>query len=241
MGPLLEVHDLTLRRDDGTGSAILNDFNLQVEDGEVVILKGPSGCGKTTLLKCIAELNVYQQGEILLEGKKSTSYGIPNYRTLVQYVPQRPSLLPGTPLQFLERLQSFASRKVRAAELDGKVNKGPTPFELADEWDIDRVLWTRDWGTLSGGESQRIAMAVAVGMGGAEVLLLDEPTSALDEVSTKKVERTLLSMLPPAPRGASAGSDIPRRGNGPKALIWITHSPEQSERVGTRVVDFSHL
>lgn len=138
----------------------------------------------------------------------------------MQYVPQRPSLLPGTPLQFLERLQSFASRKVRAAELDGKVNKGPTPFELADEWDIDRVLWTRDWGTLSGGESQRIAMAVAVGMGGAEVLLLDgelqpphaaltnvpEPTSALDEVSTKKVERTLLSMLPPAPRGASAVS-----------------------------------
>lgn len=94
MAPLLEVRDLTLRRDDGSGSAILNvgcelnrahtqNLNLEVKDGEVLIIQGESGCGyvlralqadvrKTTLLKCIAELNVYQKGEVLLRGEYVT-------------------------------------------------------------------------------------------------------------------------------------------------------------------------
>ena len=86
------------------------------------------------------------------------------------------------------------------------------------------------WSTLSGGEAQRIALAIAVGIGGAEVVLLDgrfierysalraEPTSALDEVTMQKVEKSLLSLL----------------GSGPKAYIWITHEEAQADRVGTR-------
>lgn len=47
------------------------------------------------------------------------------------------------------------------------------PLELAAEWGIEKTMWKREWGTLSGGEGQRIALAVAVGVGGAEVVLLD--------------------------------------------------------------------
>lgn len=72
---VLSVKSLTLRRDDGAGSAIFNDLNLDVKKGEIIILKGRSGAGKTTLLKCMAELNVYDKGEIELYGKKSTEYG----------------------------------------------------------------------------------------------------------------------------------------------------------------------
>lgn len=47
------------------------------------------------------------------------------------------------------------------------------PFEVGNAWGIDEELWDRNWGNLSGGESQRIALAAAVGLGNAEILLLD--------------------------------------------------------------------
>lgn len=47
------------------------------------------------------------------------------------------------------------------------------PIRIAEEWGIEEDLWDRNWSSLSGGESQRIALAVAVGLQGAEVLLLD--------------------------------------------------------------------
>lgn len=49
----------------------------------------------------------------------------------------------------------------------------PDALQIAEEWGIPRVMWTRDWSTLSGGESQRIALAIAIGLAGADVLLLD--------------------------------------------------------------------
>lgn len=240
MAPLLEVCNLTLRRDDGSGSAILNNLSLEVTEGEVVIVQGESGCGKTTLLQCIAELNIYQHGEVLFRGQPAKAYGIPNYRTHVQYVPQRPSLLPGTPLQFLDKVKQFSARRARCEEIKTSKRGSTDPVTIAQEWGIHRILWDRDWSTLSGGESQRIALAIALGLQGADILLLDEPTSALDPESTAAVEKTLVSMLPEAPISAPKGNNTPRRGTGPRALLWITHDPEQAQRVGTRTLNLSH-
>lgn len=47
------------------------------------------------------------------------------------------------------------------------------PYRIAEEWGIERTMWAREWSTLSGGEGQRIALAIAIGLGGAEVVLLD--------------------------------------------------------------------
>lgn len=157
----------------------------------------------------------------------------------MQYIPQRPSLLPGSPLDFLTKIRAFGARQ------HGKTNSntqyGSTsssdendidPIELAAKWGIEKTLWQRDWGTLSGGEAQRIALAVAVGIGGAEILLLDgmyitsgrrhrwqkadsaEPTSALDEQSSLQVEQTLLSLLPPEKGKPSEVSSLTRDGAG---------------------------
>lgn len=102
--------------------------------------------------------------------------GIPKYRTRVLYVPQRPSLLPGTPRDFLNIVTSFSSRK-NSSKSKHSESISPTdsghPIEVAKGWGVDEELWDRDWSNLSGGESQRIAMAVAVGLDAAEILLLD--------------------------------------------------------------------
>lgn len=115
---------------------------------------------------------------------------MPVYRTLVRYVPQRPSLLPGTPLDFLTTIRAFASRRDAAAkqargaggsasgyEMASRSAPAMDPLELAEGWGIDKILWSRDWSRLSGGEAQRIALAAAIGLGGADVILLDGKTA----------------------------------------------------------------
>ncbi|WRT63748.1 uncharacterized protein IL334_000671 [Kwoniella shivajii] len=249
--PVFEVSDLTVLRDNS--SPLFSNLSLTLAPGEVLVVRGVSGSGKTTLLKCIAELNLYSKGKLKLHGKESTKWGIPEWRIKVAYIPQRPSLLPGTPLDFLETIRSFSVRlkqKQKAqSDKDGDGNGNGNgqeegtidPLDLAQEWGIEKYLWKRDWGTLSGGEGQRIALAIAVGIGGAEVLLLDEPTSAIDDETAQKIEKSLLGMLPSIQGGSHPVNGVRRKGTGPRGLIWITHSAEQADRVGTRTLDLSNL
>lgn len=110
------------------------------------------------------------------------SPGVPTYRTRILYVPQRPSLLPGTPREFVNLISSYKSRKRAPAEPkanplannnSSKLGAVFGPISISEQWGIDEDLWDRPWSSLSGGESQRIALAVAVGIPGAEILLLD--------------------------------------------------------------------
>lgn len=102
--------------------------------------------------------------------------GIPAFRTRVLYVPQRPSLLPGTPRDFLHSVSELKSHREYRNE---KPDKG-VPHkvlrkakEISGRWGVEEVLWEREWSNLSGGEAQRIALAVALALDTAEILLLD--------------------------------------------------------------------
>ncbi|KAG9124839.1 hypothetical protein FRC07_010058 [Ceratobasidium sp. 392] len=233
--PLLSIKDLSIYK--AKNDPIFSNISFEVHEGDVVVLQGRSGGGKSTLLKSLAHLNVYQ-GEVLFHGEPSSKYTIPTYRTRVLYVPQRPSLLPATPRHFLATVNDFNSRKEHKDKAthaiygaaspqhfvdDSGVQLGADPhdpFALAKQWGLEEEVWDRDWSVLSGGEAQRVLLAIAAGMRGTEVLLLDEPTSALDSETSSQVEKTLTSL-------PGSSSTI-------KAIVWITHSHEQAERVGTR-------
>lgn len=66
---------------------------------------------KTTLLKCLAELVPYTEGEISLNGKSPLVFGIPNWRSKVMYVPQRPAVHPGTPMDLFNMAKKYSSQK----------------------------------------------------------------------------------------------------------------------------------
>ncbi|KAH9079418.1 P-loop containing nucleoside triphosphate hydrolase protein [Lactarius deliciosus] len=205
MAPLVTVRNLSCIRPEG--DPVFVDVNFDVNEGDIIIVQARSGAGKTSLLKCLAHLNLYH-GVIEFKGQPPKNYGVPSYRTHVQYIPQRPSLLPGTPHDLIETLCTFHARHVPE-----------------QRWGIARELWDRPWSSLSGGEAQRLSLAIPYGLNCAEVLLLDEPTSALDPASSAVVERALVEEI------KDADSAL-------KAIVWITHSDEQAARVGTR---FLHL
>ena len=104
--------------------------------------------------------------------------GIPTYRTKVLYIPQRPSMLPLTPRDFVFAIMSFTTRKRQSRELGSTSAERldawmEHPLEVGSQFGVDPKLWSTNWAELSGGEGQRIMMAIGIALGTAEVLLLD--------------------------------------------------------------------
>ncbi|CAD6584791.1 MAG: hypothetical protein CYPHOPRED_002850, partial [Cyphobasidiales sp. Tagirdzhanova-0007] len=202
---------------------VFSNVTFSVSSGDVLVIQGPSGAGKSVLLKCLAHILVFPSGFIYLRGKEVDEYSVPAWRSRVLYLPQRPALLPDTPRIFFETVSKYDARKSYFNEKRGAglhVGRGRRdPYQIADEWLVEKSRWDQTWNQLSGGEAQRIALAIGLAME-PEILLLDEPTSALDPKSTLLVERTLTRL----------GAEDTKRS---PTLIWVTHSAEQAARIGS--------
>lgn len=85
-------------------------------------------------------------------------------------------------MDFLRTITSLEAHKAYAHALQKEQKSSQDPFrralDISSSWDVDPQLWEREWSNLSGGEAQRIALAIAVGLNTAEILLLDGPWSA---------------------------------------------------------------
>ncbi|MGB6102640.1 MAG: amino acid ABC transporter ATP-binding protein [Pusillimonas sp.] len=192
---------------------VLKDINLEVAQGERIVICGPSGSGKSTMIRCINRLEAWQQGRIVVDGTTLTdnTETIDEIRKEVGMVFQHFNLFPH--LTILENcmLAPVWVKKMprkRAAELAmhylGKV-KIP---EQAEKYP----------GQLSGGQQQRVAIARALCME-PKIMLFDEPTSALDPEMVKEVLDTMVGL---AQEGMT--------------MLCVTHEMGFARQVANRVI-----
>jgi multiple sugar transport system ATP-binding protein len=148
---------------------VLHSVDVEIDDGDFVILVGPSGCGKTTLLRMIAGLEDVSHGEILIGGRRVNDIA-PKARD-VAMVFQNYALYPHMTVR---QNMSFALRLARTArvEIDKRVERAAEILGLGQ-------LLDRSPRQLSGGQRQRVAMGRAL-VRNPQVFLFDEPLSNLD-------------------------------------------------------------
>eukprot|EP00873_Tetraselmis_striata_P017652 jgi/Tetstr1/437916/TSEL_026546.t1 len=204
MSWVLEVRSL---RRVVSNNAVLSDISLTVAQKDILFVRGPSGVGKSLLLRSIAGLDPMQGGRLTFNGRTPEEIGLPSWRSLVAYVGQARVNFKGTPAEFYFQSQRFESQKGRS--------RGDLPA-LIHEMGLEQLVLNQPWAELSGGQAQRVMLAIAIALKPA-VLLLDEPTASLDPQSVYRVE------------------DCLRRC--PSSVIWVSHDPEQPQRVGGKILD----
>ncbi len=162
------------------GNTILKGMDLEVADGEFLVLLGPSGCGKSTLLHTIAGFNDVATGSIRI-GDRDVTWADPKDRE-IGMVFQSYALYP---TMNVERNMSFGLRVagVPTAEIDQRVARAAEMLHLGE-------LLKRRPAQLSGGQRQRVAIGRAV-VRDAKVYLFDEPLSNLDAKLRAELRREL--------------------------------------------------
>jgi polar amino acid transport system ATP-binding protein len=153
---------------------VLNDINLHVTPGEVLVVCGPSGSGKSTLIRTINQLEPINEGSLIVDGMdlSDKKTDINKLRAEVGFVFQQFNLYPH--LSVINNI-TLAPIKIRKTSRTEAENEAMTLLErvgLAEKRDAYPLQ-------LSGGQQQRVAIARALAMK-PRIMLFDEPTSALD-------------------------------------------------------------
>lgn len=169
------------------GETVLDNLNLDIEDGTFVTLLGPSGCGKTTTLRIIGGFVNQDEGDVFFAGENINN--VPPHKRKLNTVFQRYALFPH--LNVYENI-AFGMRiqKKPEAEIKSKVTE---LLKLVSLEGFEK----RSVNTLSGGQQQRVAIARALA-NDPKVLLLDEPLGALDlklrkemQIELKRIQHSL--------------------------------------------------
>lgn len=197
----------------GSNVKALNDFNLEIKPGEMVVLLGGSGCGKSTALRSLAGLEDIQAGRILVGGQDVT--GVPVNKRDMAMVFQAYSLFPHmTALQNVEF--GLEIRGVTRAERRHLAMEKLDLVGLADQ--AGKYMQQ-----MSGGQQQRVALARALAVN-PRVLLLDEPLSALDAKVRVQLRDEIRRIQ------LEAGT----------TTVFVTHDQEEALAVADRIGVMNH-
>lgn len=187
------------------------DFDLY--PGERLAVVGASGTGKSLLLRALCGLDSVQRGQIVFQGKPLALWSMPQYRTQIIYLHQRPALLEGTVGENLRCIYKFAHHQDKKYDRQQILAYLQILGRSEDFLDFST-------GALSGGEAQIVAFLRALQLSPL-VLLLDEPTASLDPSTSKCLESLVEAW---------------QHENRDRAYIWTSHDPLQIGRVSDRQI-----
>ena len=153
---------------------VLNDININVKAGEVLVIAGPSGSGKSTWIRCINRLEEHQRGDNIIDGIELSNdiRNIAAIRSEIGMVFQQFNLFP-----HLSVLQNITLGPIRVRKIRRELAE-ERAMQLLNRVGIPEQALKYP-AQLSGGQQQRVAIARALAMD-PKIMLFDEPTSALD-------------------------------------------------------------
>lgn len=198
-------------------NTVLQQIDMEVDKGEVVVIIGPSGSGKTTLLRCLNVLETPNSGfirigeETLDFSKKVTKQGIVNLRTQTGMVFQHHNLFPHFTARENVMEGLVTVKKVSKEKAKEKAEYFLRKVGLGDKMDLYPFQ-------LSGGQQQRVGIARALAME-PQVILFDEPTSALDPELVQEVLKVMREL---AQEGMT--------------MVIVTHEMRFAHQIANRVI-----
>ena len=193
---------------------VLRGIDLEIQDGETVVLIGSSGSGKSTFLRCLNLLNVPDKGQIFIDGQEITNpkTNLNKLRAKVGMVFQSFNLFEN--LNIIENIK-LAPKKV--LHISNKQAEKEA-MELLKRVGLENKAYDYPK-NLSGGQKQRVAIARALAMH-PEIILFDEPTSALDPEMVGEVLEVIKDLAKDHSR----------------TMVIVTHEMSFAREIGTRLI-----
>ena len=208
--PILSVEGLGRKIDNFW---IWRNLKFDLFSGEKVAILGASGSGKSLLLRTLAGLDKSQAGKIIFQRKNIDDWHLPEYRSRIIYLHQRPALWEGTVESNLKQVYHL------------KVNRHQA-YNRSAILDYMEILHKKDdflkrpVSAISGGEAQIVAFLRALQLA-PKILLLDEPTASLDARTARSLEALVTTWQAQDPQ---------------RAYLWTSHDPTQLERITNRQI-----
>ena len=192
---------------------VLKDINLNIKEGEIVVICGPSGSGKSTVTRCINYLEQFQEGELIVNGTPLSDdvKKIKAVRSEVAMVFQHFELFPHLSILSNLTLAPMHVHHMPKKEAEAIAMKYLERVNIADQAH-------KYPNQLSGGQKQRVAIARAL-CANPKIMLFDEPTSALDPEMISEVLDVMIEL---------AGEK--------KTMVCVTHEMGFAKKVADRVI-----
>lgn len=194
------------------GFKALNNINLEVKEGELLVFIGPSGCGKTTTMKMINRLIESTSGDIFINGKSIKDQNPVTLRRDIGYVIQQIGLFPH--MTIAENVALVPKlKKEDPSQYMKKVS------ELLDMVGLDPKIYENRYpNELSGGQQQRVGVIRALASD-PSIILMDEPFSALDPISREQLQEELVKLQ----------EEIK------KTIVFVTHDMDEALKIADRI------
>ncbi|MFV0306935.1 MAG: ABC transporter ATP-binding protein [Desertimonas sp.] len=200
------------KRYEGSADPAVAELDLDIPEGEIVVLVGPSGCGKSTTLRLINRMIEPSSGRIIFQGEDVTDINPDQLRRRIGYVIQQIGLFPHQTIRenvaVVPKMLGWPKRRVAERVDELLAMTGLDPSVYGDRYPKE----------LSGGQAQRVGVARALGADPA-VLLMDEPFGAIDPITRDHLQNEFLRLQEELR----------------KTIVFVTHDIDEAIKMGDRI------